>query len=113
MIADPPRSSPKVCLGRTFGTSAVEPRPSFSLTIIAEVAIAELKVSESQGAGVPSMKPFSISLQIVVSVLICHFNFEDTGCVVDFYRLGGATIKPIIRGREAEGVQMPLKVTPL
>lgn len=49
-------------------------------------------------------------LKIVVASLISSFEFEDTGNQLDFYRLGGNTVKPMIRGREKEGVQMPLRV---
>ncbi|EIN08588.1 cytochrome P450 [Punctularia strigosozonata HHB-11173 SS5] len=49
-------------------------------------------------------------LQIVVSVMLLRFRFEDAGMPLDFYHLGGNTVKPKIRGRESEGVQLPLKV---
>ncbi|KAF8512434.1 cytochrome P450 [Gautieria morchelliformis] len=59
-------------------------------------------------------RTFAIAeLKIVVSILICNFHFGDTGCLIDFYLRGGNTVKPVIRGREAEGVQMPLIVSPL
>ncbi|KAF8473770.1 cytochrome P450 [Gautieria morchelliformis] len=59
-------------------------------------------------------RTFAIAeLKIVVSILICNFRFGDTGCLIDFYLRGGNTVKPVIRGREAEGVQMPLIVSPL
>jgi len=49
-------------------------------------------------------------LKVVVSVLVTSFSFEDGGLPLDFYHLGGNTIKPLIRGREKEGVHLPLKV---
>ena len=35
---------------------------------------------------------------------ISYFSFEDAGIPLDFYHLGGNTVKTFIRGREAEGV---------
>ncbi|KAF8970724.1 cytochrome P450 [Flammula alnicola] len=52
-------------------------------------------------------------IKIVISVLISHFQLEDEGLLLDFYHLGGNTIKPLIRGREAEGVKLPVRVGPL
>ena len=51
--------------------------------------------------------------KIVVTTVINHFSFEDAGIPLDFYHLGGNTVKPLIRGREAEGVQLPVKVRAL
>ncbi|KAJ3846583.1 cytochrome P450 [Lentinula lateritia] len=48
--------------------------------------------------------------KIVVSIMVRKFNFELDGSEIDFYHLGGNTIKPMVRGRETEGVQLPLKV---
>ncbi|KAI0337143.1 cytochrome P450 [Trametopsis cervina] len=51
-------------------------------------------------------------LKIVLSTLVRHFSFEpENSTTLDFYHLGGNTVKPKIRGREHEGVQMPLRVT--
>ncbi|KAH8110285.1 cytochrome P450 [Phellopilus nigrolimitatus] len=50
-------------------------------------------------------------MKIVISVLIRHFIFEDEGRTLDFYHLGGNTVKPKIRGSEEEGVQLPLRVS--
>jgi hypothetical protein len=35
------------------------------------------------------------------------------GTLVNFYHLGGNTIKPKVHGREDQGVQLPLKVSVL
>jgi len=48
--------------------------------------------------------------KIIVSVIVRHFAFEETDAVLDFYHLGGNTVKPVIRGREKEGAQLPLRV---
>jgi NADPH-dependent 7-cyano-7-deazaguanine reductase QueF len=52
-------------------------------------------------------------VKIVVTTIISHFSLEDTGIPLDFYHLGGNTVKPLIRGREAEGVQLPIGVRAL
>ncbi|GJJ08426.1 hypothetical protein Clacol_002642 [Clathrus columnatus] len=44
---------------------------------------------------------------------VCLGRTFDNGYQFDFYHLGGNTIKPKIRGRESEGVQLLLKVAPL
>lgn len=49
----------------------------------------------------------------MVASLISRFEFADAGNQLDFYHLGGNTVKPMIRGREKEGVQMPVRVKPL
>jgi len=49
--------------------------------------------------------------QIVIVVLIFHFNFENIGCLINFYYMGGNIIKPILQGQE-ESVQLLLKITP-
>ncbi|TFY51147.1 hypothetical protein EVG20_g11142 [Dentipellis fragilis] len=51
--------------------------------------------------------------QIVVSTLIMNFIFEPAeGVTLDFYQVGD-TVKPKIRGRERQGVQLPLRVRKL
>ncbi|TFY60460.1 hypothetical protein EVG20_g7407 [Dentipellis fragilis] len=51
--------------------------------------------------------------QIVVSTLIMNFVFEPAeGVTLDFYQVGD-TVKPKIRGRERQGVQLPLRVRKL
>ncbi|EIN09200.1 cytochrome P450 [Punctularia strigosozonata HHB-11173 SS5] len=49
-------------------------------------------------------------LKIIVSVVTVRFRFEESGAQFDFYHLGGNTVKPTVRGSEAEGVQLPLRV---
>ncbi|KAF8994998.1 cytochrome P450 [Cyathus striatus] len=49
-------------------------------------------------------------IKIVLSILIYNFSFERSSEVLDFYLLGGGTVKPMVKGRENEGVQVPLKV---
>jgi hypothetical protein len=51
-------------------------------------------------------------MQILIATLVPIFKFEPAdGVEFDFYHLGGNTVKPKIRGREDEGVQLPLKVS--
>ena len=47
-----------------------------------------------------------------MSVLIRHFSFHPAAGFeqIDFYHLGGNTVKPKVRGKEKEGVQLPLCV---
>ncbi|KAI0345465.1 cytochrome P450 [Trametopsis cervina] len=47
--------------------------------------------------------------KIVASVLIRHFSFHPAD-EIDFYHLGGNTVKPKVRGREEEGVKLPLTI---
>ncbi|KAK0438306.1 cytochrome P450 [Desarmillaria tabescens] len=50
--------------------------------------------------------------KIVVSTIVRNFSFaEAEGVILDFYHVGGNTIKQMIRGQEREGAQLPLKVT--
>ncbi|KZV72230.1 cytochrome P450 [Peniophora sp. CONT] len=51
-------------------------------------------------------------LKIVASTLLRSFSFHpsETEPDIDFYHLGGNTVKPKIRGSEGEGVQLPLRV---
>ncbi|KZT02809.1 cytochrome P450 [Laetiporus sulphureus 93-53] len=49
-------------------------------------------------------------LAILIATLLRNFTFEEDGSIYDFYRTGGNTIKPVIRGREKEGAQMYLHV---
>ncbi|KAA1477772.1 cytochrome P450 [Dentipellis sp. KUC8613] len=48
--------------------------------------------------------------KVVASTLIPRFELKPDGSEIDFYHLGGNTVKPKVRGREAEGVQLPLLV---
>ncbi|KZV98310.1 cytochrome P450 [Exidia glandulosa HHB12029] len=50
-------------------------------------------------------------IKIVISLVIRRFWLKPTGETLDFYRLGGNTIKSKIRGREADGVTLPLYLT--
>ncbi|KAK1225670.1 hypothetical protein PQX77_011384 [Marasmius sp. AFHP31] len=50
--------------------------------------------------------------KVVVSSVIRRFVLEQVkGNEFDFYHVGGNTIQPMIRGRESEGPQMPLKLS--
>jgi hypothetical protein len=52
-----------------------------------------------------------IYLQILISTLLCAFEFAPADAVeIDFYHLAGNTIKSKVRGREHEGVQLPLRI---
>ncbi|PFH47745.1 hypothetical protein AMATHDRAFT_66969 [Amanita thiersii Skay4041] len=56
-------------------------------------------------------RSFAITeFKVIVSVLVSHFTFARDDSVFDFYHVGGNTIKPFVRGRESEGVQMLLQV---
>ncbi|PBK62201.1 cytochrome P450 [Armillaria solidipes] len=57
-------------------------------------------------------RPFAlVEFKTVVSTIVRNFTFaEAEGIVLDFYHIGGNTIKPMVRGREKEGAQLPLKV---
>ncbi|TFY80391.1 hypothetical protein EWM64_g3618 [Hericium alpestre] len=46
--------------------------------------------------------------KIVAATLIPKFVLATEGSKIDFYHLGGNTVKPKVRGREAEGIQLPL-----
>ncbi|ESK95447.1 cytochrome p450 [Moniliophthora roreri MCA 2997] len=58
-------------------------------------------------------RSFAIAeFKIVLSHIIRSFSFEEVvGVQFDFYHVGQTTIKPVIRGREDEGTQLPLKVS--
>ncbi|KAK0185513.1 cytochrome P450 [Armillaria mellea] len=52
-----------------------------------------------------------VEFKTVVSTIVRNFTFaEAEGIALDFYHVGGNTIKPMVRGREKEGAQLPLKV---
>lgn len=70
-------------------------------------ALAEFKVYTFYIYGACKLIPVH---QIIVTTMLRHFVFEDAGVVFDWYHLGGNTVKPKIRGREAAGVQLPLRV---
>ena len=48
-----------------------------------------------------------------VATLVRAFVFEPAGDGVqlEFYHMGGNTVKSVVRGRKDEGVQMPLRVS--
>ncbi|KAI0319617.1 cytochrome P450 [Amylostereum chailletii] len=50
--------------------------------------------------------------KIVTSVLVRHFSFHlaEGQQDVDFYHLGGNTVKPKVRGKERQGVMLPIRV---
>jgi hypothetical protein len=55
-----------------------------------------------------------IHIQILIATLLSAFTFElAEGVDLDFYHLGGNTVKPKARHHENEGVQLPLKVSSL
>jgi hypothetical protein len=50
-------------------------------------------------------------VQILIAALVSAFIFEPAdGVELDFYHLGGNTVRPKVRGREHEGVRLPLKI---
>ncbi|VDC04240.1 unnamed protein product [Peniophora sp. CBMAI 1063] len=51
-------------------------------------------------------------LKIVSSTLIRNFSFlpSEAEFDIDFYHLGGNTVKPKVRGKESEGVRLPLLI---
>jgi hypothetical protein len=52
--------------------------------------------------------------KILTATVVRAYKFElAEGVEHDFYHLGGNTVKPKVRGRESEGVQLLLKVTHL
>ncbi|KAF8958854.1 cytochrome P450 [Flammula alnicola] len=55
------------------------------------------------------MKFALLEIKTVMSVLLPAFHFEKTDAVVD-WRLG-ITLSPYVRGKEAEGPQVPMKVS--
>ncbi|KAI0083055.1 cytochrome P450 [Irpex rosettiformis] len=50
--------------------------------------------------------------KIVATVLIRRFQFSlyEDESDIDFYHLGGNTVKPKVRGKESEGVRLPLRI---
>ncbi|KAI0051996.1 cytochrome P450 [Auriscalpium vulgare] len=85
---------PKNCIGRHF-------------------ALAELKASDFNGSTqLCSCANAFRAMQIVLSTLVRHFTFTlDPEVQIDFYHMaGGNTVKPKVRGKESEGVQLPLRV---
>ncbi|CCL98634.1 uncharacterized protein FIBRA_00636 [Fibroporia radiculosa] len=63
------------------------------------------------GAKICAGRNFALAeIKIVISVLVRHLVFEPDGEEYVFYKTGGNTIKPKIRGREGEGAQLHLRV---
>jgi len=48
--------------------------------------------------------------KIVISQLVRNFEFKSVGEILNFFHLGGYSVKPRLRGQEAQGVQLPLGV---
>ncbi|KAF9464293.1 cytochrome P450 [Collybia nuda] len=61
------------------------------------------------GRGCPGMKFALLEIKTVMSVLLPTFHFEKTNDIVD-WRLG-ITLSPYVRGKEAEGPQVPMKLS--
>ncbi|PPR01291.1 hypothetical protein CVT24_006366 [Panaeolus cyanescens] len=61
------------------------------------------------GRGCPGMKFALLEIKTVMSVLLPTFRFERTDAIVD-WRMG-ITLSPYVRGKEAEGPQIPMKVS--
>ncbi|KAI0034614.1 cytochrome P450 [Vararia minispora EC-137] len=58
-------------------------------------------------------RAFAIAeLKIVAATLVRTFSFRPSydHFHIDFYQLSGNTVKPMVRGHENEGVQMPLQI---
>ena len=49
--------------------------------------------------------------EIIISVLLSTFRFERTNDIID-WRLG-ISLSPYVRGKEAEGPQVPVKISML
>ncbi|KAG7442327.1 cytochrome P450 [Guyanagaster necrorhizus] len=53
-----------------------------------------------------------VEFKTVVSTIVRNFTFAEVeGLDLDFYHVGGNTIKPMVRGREQDGAQLPLRVS--
>ncbi|KAJ7227722.1 cytochrome P450 [Mycena haematopus] len=64
------------------------------------------------GAKVCPGKTFAIlEMKLVLSVLLLAFSFEPTEAPIDWKM--GITLEPRVRGREEEGVQVPVRITVL
>ena len=59
------------------------------------------------------MRLGSSPAQIVIVTLVRAFVFEPAGdgIQLEFYHMGGNTVKSVVCGRKDEGVQMPLRVS--
>jgi hypothetical protein len=48
---------------------------------------------------------------VLISTFVSAFELAPaSGVQLDFYHLAGNTIKPKIRGRESEGVKLPIQI---
>ncbi|PPQ73928.1 hypothetical protein CVT24_012770 [Panaeolus cyanescens] len=61
------------------------------------------------GRACPGMKFALLEIKTVMSVLLPAFRFKRTDAIVD-WRLG-ITLSPYVRGKEAEGPQVPMKLS--
>ncbi|TFY80393.1 hypothetical protein EWM64_g3616 [Hericium alpestre] len=77
-----------------------------------DAALAEIKVrSIMLKCGSAPIVLIVYHSQIVMSTLLRSFAFEPLEDVVlDFYHMGVDTVKSKVRGRESEGMQLPLRV---
>lgn len=71
------------------------------------LALAEVKVCQDLFRSVVKLIETS---QIMIATLSRNFVFEKVDAI-DFYHIGGNTVKPTVRGKEAEGVQLPLRIS--
>jgi hypothetical protein len=54
----------------------------------------------------------NIRTKIFIATLVPAFKIEPAeGIDLDFYHLGGNTVKPKVRHQEGKGVQLPLKIS--
>ena len=103
-----------MCVGRAFGGSFLLSFPTYLMNLHCAAALAELKVrpflrpSYTKNSHTPVF-----ALQIVISTLLRRFRFEPAKGQesIDFYHLGGNTVKPKVRGKEGDGVKLPLRVS--
>ncbi|TFK53023.1 cytochrome P450 [Heliocybe sulcata] len=102
-----------------WGSDAREFRPERWLDNDIPEAVASIQaqghtLTFGHGPKVCLGRTFAIAeIKMVVAAVVRRFSVEDAGVALDFYHLGGNTVKPKIRGREEEGVQLPLRVRSL
>lgn len=96
---------------RVWGADAAEFRPERWLE--PGVGAQGGMLTFGDGAKMCIGRAFALAeLKIVISVLLRSFSFAPAPGLedIDFYHLGGNTVKPKVRGKEKEGVQLPLCV---